>query len=227
MWQFGKFPEGATKGTVGFARKQDWQGVGCRHREKASIMVAQTHLHQFGALLAIGAIALLVIAGGQGRGMRVVLGEVPVMMAEEHDVPAWEWNDENVGHFLKACEDGNDGACDTLVRSREALERLNRNARSSKGFWDRYTEAPNTEAEQRDVRMEEREGRRPIFYDWDDTVPLAKPIEQREFQGADAGNVLVPVEQVPRGQGLAIFPWVGAYFSPFRAAPSIWSHKII
>jgi hypothetical protein len=44
------------------------------------------------------------------------------------ETPTFEWSDENVDLFMLACQSGDQNACDTLGRSDEALESLNRRA---------------------------------------------------------------------------------------------------
>ncbi len=54
--------------------------------------------------------------------------KIPTLLGSdvEADKPTFDWTDENVDLFMMACQSGDQNACDTIVKSDEALASLNR-----------------------------------------------------------------------------------------------------
>uniref|UniRef100_A0A7S0EI18 Uncharacterized protein n=1 Tax=Hanusia phi TaxID=3032 RepID=A0A7S0EI18_9CRYP len=117
--------------------------------------------------------AVVIVFRGQNRGRNVLI--------QDRGVPTFEWSDNNVDMFYKACREGNEAACKDLVSSDDALANLNRRASKTRIYVQ-----PQSSEEESSYDKFRKAG--------DDVVPLAGHYNVKDMSGYDLGATLSPVE---------------------------------
>jgi hypothetical protein len=104
-------------------------------KNRGTMLTSKSAVSFLACLLLVVAISRSSIHQAQPTELGEVLVQVPrtwngrQSLAEiNKETPSFEWSDENVDLFMLACQSGDQNACETIVRSDEALESLNRRA---------------------------------------------------------------------------------------------------
>eukprot|EP00960_Hanusia_phi_P052413 761439-Hanusia_phi.AAC.3 len=127
--------------------------------------------------------AVVIVFRGQNRGRNVLI--------QDRGVPTFEWSDNNVDMFYKACREGNEAACKDLVSSDDALANLNRRASKTRI----YVQPQSSEGYPSvDFRLLQESSYDKFRKAGDDVVPLAGHYNVKDMSGYDLGATLSPVE---------------------------------